>query len=35
MKITKNYIARKIKNQNVEPILSYDETIQEEMKSTQ
>ena len=35
MKITKNYIARKIKNQNVEPILSYDETVQEEMKSTQ
>jgi len=30
IKITKNYIARKIKNQDVEPILSYDESIQAE-----
>ena len=31
VKITKNYVARKIKNEDVAPILSYDETIQEEM----
>jgi AGCS family alanine or glycine:cation symporter len=31
MKITKNYVARKIKNEDVVPILSYDEAIQEEM----
>ena len=31
MKITKNYVARKIKNEDVAPILSYDEAIQEEM----
>ena len=30
IKITKNYIARKIKNKDVEPILSYDEAIQKE-----
>ena len=30
VKITKNYIARKIKNKDVEPILSYDEAIQKE-----
>lgn len=29
-KITKNYVDRKIKNKNVEPILSYDEEIQKE-----
>lgn len=29
-KITRNYIARKIKNEDVEPILSYDEKIQAE-----
>ena len=32
MKITKNYVARKIKNKEVAPILSYDETIQAEME---
>ena len=31
MKITKNYIDRKIKNKDVTPIYSYDEAIQEEM----
>ena len=35
MKITKNYVDRKINNKDVEPILSYDEKLQEEMKSTQ
>ena len=30
VKITKNYVARKIKKQDVAPVLSYDETIQEE-----
>ena len=30
VKITKNYIARKIKNENIEPILSYDEALQKE-----
>ncbi len=30
-KITKNYIARKIKGENVEPMLSYDPEIQAEM----
>ena len=32
MKITKNYIARKIKNEDVAPILSYDADIQKEME---
>ena len=32
MKITKNYVARKIKNKDVAPILSYDEAIQAEME---
>ena len=32
VKITKNYVARKIKNKDVAPILSYDETIQKEME---
>ena len=31
MKITKNYVDRKIKGKNTEPILSYDQQIQEEM----
>ena len=31
-KITKNYIARKIKHEDVKPVLSYDEKIQEEME---
>lgn len=31
IKITKNYIARKIKHQDVAPILSYDKEIQAEM----
>ena len=30
-KITKNYIARKIKGEQVEPMLSYDAEIQKEM----
>ena len=30
VKITKNYIARKINNKNVDPILSYDEALQKE-----
>ena len=32
MKITKNYVARKIKNKKVDPILSYDAAIQAEME---
>lgn len=32
MKITKNYVDRKIKGKDVKPILSYDETIQAEME---
>jgi len=32
VKITKNYIDRNIKNKDVKPILSYDETIQKEME---
>ena len=32
VRITKNYVARKIKNQDVAPILSYDEKIQAEME---
>ena len=35
MRITKNYVARKIKNEDVAPIYSYDEKIQEEMRSTE
>ncbi|MBR2937232.1 MAG: sodium:alanine symporter family protein [Oscillospiraceae bacterium] len=31
-KITKNYVARKLGKKDVKPILSYDETIQEEME---
>jgi AGCS family alanine or glycine:cation symporter len=31
MKITKNYVARKIHNKKVDPILSYNEAIQAEM----
>ena len=31
VKITKNYIARKIKNEDVAPILSYDEDLQKEV----
>ena len=30
VRITKNYVARKIKNQDVAPILSYDETLNAE-----
>ena len=33
MKITKNYVARKIKNKKVDPILSYDEATQAEMEA--
>ena len=32
VRITKNYVARKIKNRDVAPILSYDEKIQAEME---
>ena len=32
VKITRNYVARKIKKQDVAPILSYDEKIQAEME---
>ena len=28
VRITKNYVARKIKNRDVAPILSYDEKLQ-------
>ncbi len=31
IKITKNYIDRKIKNKDIQPVLSYDEGIQAEM----
>ena len=31
LKITKNYVARKIKKEDVAPVISYDEAIQEEM----
>ncbi len=31
IKITKNYVMRRIKNQKIEPILSYDSEIQKEM----
>ncbi len=33
IKVTKNYVDRKVKGKDVEPILSYDEKIQEEMKT--
>ncbi len=33
LKITKNYVARKVKRQDVKPILSYDENIQAEMEA--
>ena len=32
IKITKNYVDRRIKNKNVAPILSYDQAIQAEME---
>jgi AGCS family alanine or glycine:cation symporter len=32
LKITKNYVQRKIEGKDVAPILSYDETIQKEME---
>ncbi len=34
LKITKNYIDRKIKGKDIAPILSYDEDIQKEMEAT-
>ena len=34
-KITKNYVARKLGKQEVKPMLSYDEKIQEEMESAE
>ena len=30
MRITKNYVDRKVKNKGVKPILSYDEALQTE-----
>ena len=30
MKITKNYVERKIRRKDIEPILSYDKNIQKE-----
>ena len=30
MKITKNYVERKIRGKDIEPILSYDKNIQKE-----
>lgn len=33
VKITKNYVARKVKHQDVKPIFSYDEKIQAEMEA--
>ena len=33
MKITKNYIDRKVKNKDVKPILSYDESLQAEVEA--
>ena len=33
MKITKNYVDRKVKNKDVKPVLSYDETIQAEAEA--
>ena len=30
VKLTNNYVARKIKGQNIEPMLSYDEAVQKE-----
>ena len=34
LKITKNYVDRKIAGKDVAPILSYDEDIQKEMEAT-
>ncbi|MBQ6421718.1 MAG: sodium:alanine symporter family protein [Clostridia bacterium] len=34
MKITKNYVDRKIRNKDVEPILSYDADLQKEAQET-
>ena len=34
LKITKNYVDRKIKGKDVAPLLSYDEDIQKEMEAT-
>jgi AGCS family alanine or glycine:cation symporter len=34
MKITANYVIRKIKKENVEPMLSYDEQLQAEVAAT-
>ena len=34
LKITRNYVDRKIKGKDVAPILSYDEAIQKEMEAT-
>ena len=34
LKVTKNYVDRKIGNKDIAPILSYDEEIQKEMEAT-
>ena len=33
VKITKNYIARHIKNEKVDPILSYNDSVEEDVKN--
>ena len=35
VKITRNYVARKIKNKEVVPVLSYDADIQKEMENAE
>lgn len=32
VKVTKNYVSRKIRGENVRPLLSYDENVQKEME---
>ena len=34
IKVTKNYVDRKIAKKNVAPLLSFDEEIQKEMEAT-
>ncbi len=34
-RITRNYVERRIRNRDVEPILSYDETIQQEVMNSE
>jgi AGCS family alanine or glycine:cation symporter len=35
IKITKNYIDRKIKNKDVEPVVSYDSKLVEDFKQSE